>query len=161
MPTNTQTKEPIALSVSRTIAAPADQLYDLITDVTRMGEWSPETVSADWLGGAHGPAVGVKFSGTNKAGPNTWTTKPTITEADRGRVFAFKVPGRSGPVWRYEFEANDDGTTRVTESMKQSHRSPLFIRLLQRRAGITDRAADLRVNLETTLANVAAAVHQS
>jgi hypothetical protein len=46
-------------------AKPAE-LYDLVTDVTRMGEWSPECVRCVWLDGATGPAVGARFRGSNR-----------------------------------------------------------------------------------------------
>jgi carbon monoxide dehydrogenase subunit G len=48
-------------SVSIRIQAPPEQLWAMIADVTRVGEWSPETVSAEWVDGAAGPAVGAKF----------------------------------------------------------------------------------------------------
>ncbi len=150
------TTAPINLDVAMFIEASPETLYDLVADVTRMGEWSPETTSAEWLGDNHEAVVGARFKGTNTAGPNTWSTKPTVTVAERGHEFAFEVPGKSGPTWTYRFEPVEGGT-RVTESVRQQKRSPLFIRLLQKRAGITDRAADLRVNMQTTLDNLAAA----
>ena len=147
-------KQPVNLTVSRVIDAPADTIYDLVSDIARMGEWSPECTGGEWLGDATGPTVGARFKGTNTAGPNNWSTKPTVTVADRGREFAFKVPGGSGPTWSYSFEAVDGGT-RVTEQVSQAKRSPLPIRLLQKRAGITDRHADLRDKMTTTLDNLA------
>lgn len=45
-------------SVTVRIAAPAGRVWDLLTDVTRIGEFSPETFEAEWLGGASGPAPG-------------------------------------------------------------------------------------------------------
>ncbi len=150
------TKDPINLDVTTVIDASPEKLYDLVTDVTRMGEWSPETVEAAWLDGAATATVGARFKGTNVAGPNTWATKPTITIAERGREFAFKVPGKSGPTWSYRFERTEAGTL-VTESVRQEKRSPLPIRLLQKRAGITDRAANLHDNMQKTLENLATA----
>ena len=88
--------------------------------------------------------------------PNTWSTKPTVTVAERGAEFAFEVPGKSGPTWRYRFERVDGGT-RVTESVHQQRVSPFFIRMLQKRAGVTDRAGNLRQNIEITLDNLARA----
>lgn len=147
-------KQPVNVEVSRVVNAPASELYELVSDVTRMGEWSPETTAAEWIGGASAPVVGAKFKGSNTAGPNNWSTKPTVTVAEPGREFAFKVPGGSGPTWTYRFDPVDGGT-RVTETVHQTKRSPLFIRLLQKRAGITDRSADLHTNMTTTLANLA------
>ena len=108
-----------------------------------MSEFSPETTSTRWLSGADHAEVGVRFKGANTIGRTRWSTKPTITAADRGSRFAFRVPGRSGPDWTYAFVAVDGGTE-VTESMTQSVPSPALIRGLRRAAGVTDRAEHLR-----------------
>jgi Polyketide cyclase / dehydrase and lipid transport len=148
------TRTPLAVTVSTVIAANPETLYDLVTDVTNMGHLSPETTSATWIGDATVAAPGVRFKGSNAIGKVTWSTKPTITAADHGRRFAFQVPGRSGAHWEYRFDAVDGGT-RVTESMSQERRSPAPIRFLQRRAGVTDRAAHLRQGMTTTLERLA------
>jgi uncharacterized protein YndB with AHSA1/START domain len=145
----------VGVTVSHVIPAQPQQVYALITDVTRMGDWSPETIKAEWLDGATHAEVGARFKGTNRLGKAKWSTKPTITEATPGQTFAFKVPGRSGAAWRYDLEATDGGTL-VTESVAQSRPSPLPIRLLQRKAGVTDRNAHLRVGMATTLERLAA-----
>ena len=62
------------------INATPDTVFALVSDVTRMGEWSPETIHCEWVEGATGPAVGAKFKGTNKLGFYKWSTTPTITE---------------------------------------------------------------------------------
>ena len=59
-------------------------VYALVTDVTRMGEWSPETQKAAWVDGATGPAVGAKFKGTNKRGFMRWSTTPRVDVAISG-----------------------------------------------------------------------------
>ncbi len=145
---------PVSVTVERTISAPPDRLYGMVADVTRMSDFSPEVKAAVWLDGATEAAEGVRFKGTNSAGPNTWSTKPVITRAEPGRLFEFKVPGRSGPTWRYEFQPTTDGT-RVIESVEQTRPSPLLVRLLQRRAGITDRAASRRHGMTETLDRLA------
>ncbi len=141
---------PLQISVSTVIAASAEHIYDLVADVTQMHRFSPENTAATWLNGATGPTVGAKFKGTNRLGKATWSTKPTVTAADRGSRFSFKVPGKAGAEWTYTFESVDGGT-RVTESMSQTKASPAIIRLIQRRNGVTDRAANLRNAMETTL----------
>lgn len=148
--------EPISLSVSAVIPAPAAHLYDLVADVTKMYRFSPENTSAMWLDGASGPAVGARFKGTNRLGKATWSTKPTVTVAERGARFAFKVPGAAGPEWTYTFEPADGGT-RVTEAVVQDRPSPAIIRFIQRRNGVTDRAAHLRSAMEITLSKLASA----
>jgi uncharacterized protein YndB with AHSA1/START domain len=101
------------MSASATIhiEAPPEAVYDLITDVTRMGEWSPETYECEWVDGATGPAVGARFKGRNRMGPAKWSTTPKVTAAERGKVFEFNT----GPTtWRYDFAGDGTGTT-VTE----------------------------------------------
>ncbi|MCA1783621.1 MAG: SRPBCC family protein [Intrasporangiaceae bacterium] len=69
---------------------PPQALYDIIADVTRMPELSPEIVSCEWINGATGPAVGAQFRAKNHAGRGPdWHNTPVITVADRGHEFAF------------------------------------------------------------------------
>jgi hypothetical protein len=147
---------PLAVSVSTVIpSVDPTAVYDLVANVTAMPNYSPETIEVSWLGGSTTATIGAKFKGTNKLGTLKWSTKPTVTAAERGRVFGFKVPGKAGATWTYEFEAVEGGT-RVTESMRQAKASPLPIRILQRRAGVTDRAENLRSAMTLTLERLAA-----
>lgn len=150
MPAAADTPAPVDVQVGLDVEATPETLYALVSDVTKMGRWSPETVSADWLDGALAPAVGVRFVGRNRIGGLRWSTRPTIVAAEPGRRFAFTVPGRSGPTWTYTFEPVPGGC-RVVESVVQPRRSPLPIRLLQRRAGVVDRREHLRQGMIATL----------
>lgn len=88
----------------------------MITDVSRMGEWSPETYKAAWLNGASGPAVGARFRGWNRHGPLRWSTRPRVTDVEPGRVFEFDTGMTK---WRYEFRPLPDGSgTEVVESFE-------------------------------------------
>jgi uncharacterized protein YndB with AHSA1/START domain len=113
--------------VSITIEAPPDRVYALVSDVTRMGEWSPECRRCEWLDSADGPAVGASFRGHNRTGPYKWSTTATVTAATPGRAFAFTVTagGRETTRWRYDFAPNGSGTT-VTESYEAIW-APLYI----------------------------------
>lgn len=101
------------------ISAPPEFVYRLITDVTRMGEWSPECYRCAWLDGAGAAAPGARFRGYNKAGRFRWQTTAVITRAEEGRSFAFTTmhdkSGREETAWRYEFQATPAGTL-LTES---------------------------------------------
>src|SRR6478672_10471059 len=97
------------------VDAPPGVVYRVVSDVTRMGEWSPETIKCAWLDGATGPARGARFKGTNKRGFVTWSTKPEVVVADPGREFAFDV-GRDIR-WSYRFDADGPGT-KLTESFE-------------------------------------------
>ena len=109
-------------SVTVHMAAPPERVWDLVSDVTRVGEFSPETFEAQWLGGATGPAPGVRFRGhvkRNGRGPVYWTVC-TVTACEPGREFAFSVGGPRGTTvntWRYQLEPSAGGTD-VTESFE-------------------------------------------
>jgi uncharacterized protein YndB with AHSA1/START domain len=115
-------------SVTVHMAAPAERIWDLVSDVTAIGRYSPETFEAEWLDGATGPAVGARFRGhvrRNGRGPVYWTTC-TVLASTPGHEFAFGVgaPDRPLNVWRYRLEAAGGGTD-VTESFELA-RTPLL-----------------------------------
>jgi len=108
-------------SVTVHMAAPPDKIWDLVSDVTKIGRYSPETFEAEWLEGATGPAVGAKFRGhvkRNGIGPIYWTTC-TVTTCEPGKEFAFGVGTSDKPlnIWSYRLEPSGDGTD-VTESFQ-------------------------------------------
>ena len=108
-------------SVTVHMSTTPDVIWPLISDVTNIGKWSPETFEAEWLGGATGPAVGTRFRGhvrRNGVGPVYWTTCE-IVACDPGREFAFTVltNGKPTNTWRYELSPADGGTD-VTESFR-------------------------------------------
>ncbi|CAN5493169.1 SRPBCC family protein [soil metagenome] len=151
---------PLSVTVTKVIDADPQTIYQLISDIEQMGTYSPETVSAEWLDGADGPVEGARFKGTNAIGSMRWSTKPVVTVADPGGEFAFRVPGRADTRWSYVLEPlealDSTGASKlVTESVQQAKPSPFPIRLLQRRAGVTDRADHLRAGMATTLDRLA------
>jgi hypothetical protein len=136
------------------IAAAPTTIYDLVTDVTRMGEWSPECVSCVWLTDERGP--GARFRGRNRRGPARWSTIAEVLVADRGREFSFSTLHRSRPAtrWTYRFEAIDGGT-RMTESFEALHTPAVFG--LVERLFIRDRQHQLEEGIERTIAAMKAA----
>lgn len=145
------------------IAAPPERVYALVSDITRMGEWSPECIRCSWARGAAGPAVGARFKATNKGkrGPS-WFNTPTVTVAQPDREFAFN---RSGPAigsytWRYVMEPTATGT-RLTESFDAE--KPLgsaMTWITEKWVGSNDRDADLHAGMVTTLERVKAAAER-
>jgi len=99
-------------SASVVIAWPAGRLYEMVSDVTRMGEWSPVCKTCWWDDG-HGPSIGGWFTGRNELPDETWETRCQVVAAEPGREFAFVVRGTVR--WGYSFAAADGGT-KVTES---------------------------------------------
>ncbi|TFV87368.1 SRPBCC family protein [Blastococcus sp. CT_GayMR16] len=103
--------------VSTVVAAPPEDVYALVADVTRTPEFSPEVVSCRWIGGATGPAVGARFEAVNQnESGRTWKNSPVVTVAEPGREFAFArtEPFAGTIAWHYRFEPADGGT-RVVE----------------------------------------------
>jgi Polyketide cyclase / dehydrase and lipid transport len=92
-----------------------EELYDMVTDLARMGEWSP-VCKACWWDEGDGPNVGAKFTGRNELPERTWETRSEVLVADRGRQFAWAVvEPPTGARWGYTFAAVDEGTE-VTET---------------------------------------------
>ncbi len=138
------------------LAADAGRVWSLVSDVTRMGAWSPELEAAEWLDGATGPAVGARFKGRNRRGRSRWSTTCEVVEAEPGRSFAFAVGGAAKPstVWRYRIETAGAGV-QLTESFELVRPPGPVSRLVTRVAlGVRDRRADLEDGVRATLAAI-------
>jgi len=138
------------------VDASPETVYAVVSDVTRMGEWSPETVRCEWVDGASGPAVGAKFKGSNKRGIARWSTTPTVVVADTGREFAFVVDDTTK--WSFRCEA-DGGGTRLTESFEMLAPVPRRYVFAERYImRIKDRKADLERGMGETIQRIKVAV---
>jgi uncharacterized protein YndB with AHSA1/START domain len=111
------------------IDAPPDRVWRLVTDVTRMPEWSPITYRCVWQGDVTVPVVGARFKGYNRLAPVQWWTLCEVTALESARLFEFRTidgtfsigsRGREMTRWRYSFEPEGIGTL-VTESYEVSH----------------------------------------
>lgn len=144
------------VTVSRTINCSPAEAWVLVADVTRMGEWSPETTGARWLGGADGPHVCARFRGTNKNGLRIWTTVCTVTACRPGEEFTFDV--NTGPIstatWSYTFAPRDAGCV-VTESWTD-RRATWWRHVGAIATGVKDRETHNRASMEATLDALAA-----
>lgn len=83
--------------------ASPDAVYDLVADLSRMGEWSPECERVSWRGGATGAVKGARFIGWNRAGAVRWFTYGEVVAAERGRNLAFEVTLGPVKVARWEY----------------------------------------------------------
>lgn len=152
------------LEISRDIAASPQDVFAAITDVTRMGEWSPECVRAEWSEGFSEPVLGAMFMGHNVNGDKEWSIESRIVElVDNERFFFDCISGvTSGFVfasWGYSIEPTASGC-RVTEYW-QDHRPESALERSAQASGVSDRAAHNRAGMETTLERIAAAVEQN
>ncbi len=103
----------LTFSASVVVEASPEVVYDLVADVTRMGEWSPVCKACWWDEGADA-TPGCWFTGRNVTPERTWETRSQVAVADRGRELAFVVGG-SFVRWGYMFTPVEGGTE-VTES---------------------------------------------
>lgn len=143
------------LTETITVAAPADTLYDMVSDLPRMGEWSPECTGVAWNSGTPGPAVGARFVGRNRVGAARWMTQGKVLAADPGRRFTFAI--HFGPLqvalWSYDFTVTDGGCE-VTESWTDRRPAALSIAM---KAVFGDRVKINRRSMRITLDRLKAA----
>ena len=132
------------------INASPEAIYDLISALQRMGEWSPENIGGEWQGSGSGQ-VGDRFLGHNRAGERFWLVPVMVTVAERGRRFEFVTHPDDGPYvrWTYRLEPSGSGT-RVTEIWDVEQLSPG--RRGQTQAQLDERSRYTEGMLATTLA---------
>jgi len=114
------------LSESVEVGAAPEAVYALVSDLPRMGAWSPECTGVTWRGSARAAVEGARFVGHNRSGRLRWSTNGSVVVAEPGRRLAFEVT--VGPVkvarWEYLFEATASGCT-VTEQWTDRRPSPV------------------------------------
>jgi len=118
-------------SDSITIDRSPDDVYAIVSDVSRMGELSPVATGGAWDDPATAGTEGATFKGENAIGDFTWTTHCCVVAADPGKEFAFINRGQEGNLdlvrWGYTFEPEGDGT-KVTESWQVLSDYPVMVR---------------------------------
>jgi hypothetical protein len=140
------------------VDAGTECVYDLVADLPRMGEWSPECQRVEWTGTATGAVAGATFLGHNKGGPAglmNWSRAGRVLVADRGKQFSFVTEegGRESTLWRFDLEPAGDGATRIRESYEVRW-IPTWARIVD---VPTNRAKELREGMRHTLGQLKAA----
>lgn len=98
--------------------APEDA-YDLVSDVTRIGELSPECVRAEWVSET-------RFEGTNRIAYGDdeylWVRPCTVTAADRPRLWRYvvgdKYDATPATEWTFAFADLGGGRCRVEQTFR-------------------------------------------
>jgi hypothetical protein len=107
--------------VEADVEATPPQVWDVLSDVPRVGEWSHECRNATWLDGHREATVGAQFAGSNKAGMSRWRRRCTVTESEPARLLVYRTSGGIPPdstEWRLELEGLPTGGTRIRESFR-------------------------------------------
>ena len=113
----------LLLSMSQWPSKPSsdiDEVWDVVRDVTRVGEWSHECVAAAWLGGSKAPVPGARFRGRNRAGVFRWGRVCEVVSADPYELVWMTVPTTLYPdssEWRITLVKVDDGT-RISQQFR-------------------------------------------
>lgn len=149
------------LSVSRDIAASPEAVFAAVTDVTRMGEWSPENYANEWKDGVTEAAIGARWVGHNRNGDKEWSTEARVAELVPNERFTFEcvAPEYNDfhfATWRFDIEATDGGS-RVTQSW-QDLRPEASRQGVSPISGVGDRVPHNQAGMEATLAGIAAAL---
>ena len=139
------------VKVTKSIAADSKTVWDLITDLERMGDWSPENQGGTWIKGATQAETGAVFKGVNSNGKVTWPTLVKVIECEAPKRFVFRLLG--GPFgscdWVYDIEPTENGC-QVTESWIDERRF-LLTYFGGKLTGVKDRAIHNRQTMTVTL----------
>lgn len=82
------------------IGATPARVYDLVSEVSMIGTWSPSASEVSYDAGA-GPRAGAWFSGRNRRGDREWTSRSQVLRAEPGETFAFVVEGLVQWCWTF------------------------------------------------------------
>ena len=126
-------------------------VYNLVADLSHMGDWSPECASCAWLDGT-GPVVGAKFVGTNSVGGREWAVECEVVAATPGEEFAWVTSG--GTRWSYTFAASGNGTELTETWLMPGTSQEMFLERFgdKGQAMIDERQAAAAHGLPATLA---------
>jgi uncharacterized protein YndB with AHSA1/START domain len=146
------------LRVEAEIAAPPARVWEVLSDLARMREWSPELVRMVPLTPG-GLRIGQTYVGVNRRKLVVWPTRNVVVGLDPGRVLAWETTS-SGARWIWELAPEGDASTRVV------HRRPVPRRLTRLSAvfaavllgGAGGHADELEAGMARTVDRLRAAV---
>jgi uncharacterized protein YndB with AHSA1/START domain len=144
--------------VSIRVAASPEDVYALVSDLPRMGEWSPECRRCEWTGDAQVATPGARFKGYNRRGFRRWTTKGTVVTAEPGKELSFDIRSVFDlPVarWTYRITPEAEGGCTVTE-VWEDRRGGLMKVLGQLATGVSDRKEHNTAGMRATLDRIKA-----
>ncbi|ONK15547.1 SRPBCC family protein [Streptomyces sp. MP131-18] len=108
------------------VAASPEEVYAVVSDLPRSGEWSIECRGGNWVSGRPG-TVGAVFRGENHRTEDVvawapvvrgdWTTESEVVAAEPGRTFRWSIRNHAGQrqesIWSFDIRAADGGSVLV------------------------------------------------
>jgi hypothetical protein len=95
------------------VAADPEAVWNVVLDVTRVGEWSHECLECSFLGGATRAEPGARFRGRNRQGILRWGRVCEVLSTEDRELVWRTVPTTIYPdstVWRIRVTPTDGGT---------------------------------------------------
>lgn len=148
---------PLPVSATVEVAASPEAVWSVVSDVARMGEWSPECRKI-FLRRSREVGMGTAFLGINKRGIAVWPTLSKIVRFEPGQAVAWKTR-ESGATWTYELEPTGQGT-RLTGRRDLTGFSPLTKLAAPLIGGAVGHDEELKAGIATTLERIKAAVER-
>jgi hypothetical protein len=148
------------------------QVYSVVSDLPRSGEWSPECQGGEWISGE--PAkVGSVFRGENLRSDEvvawaplvrgTWHTEARVVAAEPGRTFRWMMLSHAGEdqesVWGFDVKPWERGAIlvhhfRMGKATKGIHKIVSDLDEDGRKCFIEDWTAKLRQDLDHTVKRI-------
>ncbi len=136
------------------IGAAPSVVWPVISDLKRMGEWSPQCRRVWVLGGAiH---QGARMVNLNRNGLLFWPTTARVVRYQPEQAIAFRIP-ENRAIWSFELEPLDDAArTRVVERRLTPDGTSAISRFVIRRmlGGHEHFEASLRAGMRQTLERI-------
>jgi uncharacterized protein YndB with AHSA1/START domain len=120
-------------SVEVEVDATPEQVWAVVADITRTGEWSHETQGGEWLDGATAAVPGARFRGRNHNGRTKWSRVCEVLTVEPNAVISWRtVPTRvvypDSTRWTFELTPIENGC-RITQRFEVLKLNPFFDRL--------------------------------
>jgi uncharacterized protein YndB with AHSA1/START domain len=147
-------ERPVPLEAAIDIDAPSDRVWAVVSDLQRMGEWSPECRKMIVFGTTR---KGAHVLGLNRRGWAVWPTNSTIVRYEPGRAIGWRV-FENRATWSYELEPTGGGTRLVERRSAPANGLPQLSALFARvfLGGVAGHDAELLEGMRATLARIKA-----
>jgi uncharacterized protein YndB with AHSA1/START domain len=145
-----------ALDDSVHIDAPVRAVWNLVSDVRRMPDWSPQVDSTRLRDGFDGVALGAQFTNRNSDGDLVWTTHAEVVRFDPEREIAFRVE-ENWVIWSFTLAPEGTGTLLSQRRDAPDGVSELSLELTNGFMGGVERFTEsMRAGMRETLAKIKA-----